>query len=812
MERYENIVKIEEMRKLTDNNQYLKAIKILDTMDVGKIKALTDLSIIAEVYMQNERYDEAMAVLTKIYNKTKTRRILYQLVDLSIKRGSTNEAEEYLDRYIKIAPQDSSRFIFRYSIDKLLGEPYDILIDSLEKLKEYEYYEKWAYELAKVYHKAGMKDKCVRECSDIILWFGEGIYVEKAKLLKGYYVGDINPIHMLKAKEKKEAEMKLGLDKTKDYSAMRSKIDQFLAEGDTEEDSRLSGVDRQLERTTDYISDETSFSGSETAAGESSNSPGLMRIWKEYEDMDSRKEELPHTENIELKEFFKKVARKLEKEIETGDQQEYQDTNDAINEDDKASWNRYHTENEEEAEDAGENKTEYMAEDATENRPEYMAEDAEENRSVYVAEDAGQNKIEYMAEDAAESRPEYIAEDAGQNKTEYMAEDSTENRPEYMAEDAAGNRPEYIAEDAGQNKTEYMAEDATENRPEYITEDAAESRIEYVAEDTAKNKTKSNAKAYAENNAKDGKDSNQPSEEEYKPEIGKDFTQYETTARQEDVNVHRETYVEKPYMEGRFDAIFSEANMNFKKDFGYFIRMDLVRKQIEACLETIVSDYTNVNHMIITGERKSGRTTLAKKISKALYGLNRINTNRVAKIAALKLNSISLESKKDKLVNCSLIIEDAGQLELSAAEQLMSLIQDLHGNIFVILEDKAEEIQKLFQRNIELRDIFNSTINLPEYNISDLLGFAYTYIQNNDYEITGDVKAAFHNEVEKIMNALREENQLEAVMNLARKAKTSADERNKGLLSDMLAAGDLSSEDFLFIKKEDFLWEEIENG
>ena len=740
MERYENIVKIEEMRKLTDNNQYLKAIKILDTMDVGKIKALTDLSIIAEVYMQNERYDEAMAVLTKIYNKTKTRRILYQLVDLSIKRGSTNEAEEYLDRYIKIAPQDSSRFIFRYSIDKLLGEPYDILIDSLEKLKEYEYYEKWAYELAKVYHKAGMKDKCVRECSDIILWFGEGIYVEKAKLLKGYYVGDINPIHMLKAKEKKEAEMKLGLDKTKDYSAMRSKIDQFLAEGDTEEDSRLSGVDRQLERTIDYISDETSFSGSETAAGESSNSPGLMRIWKEYEDMDSRKEELPHTENIELKEFFKKVARKLEKEIETGDQQEYQDTNDAINEDDKASWNRYHTENEEEAEDAGENKTEYMAEDAAENRSEYIAEDAAESRS------------------------------------------------------------------------EYIAEDAAENRPEYIAEDAAENRIEYVAEDTAKNNTESNTKAYTENNAKDGKDSNQPSEEEYKPEIGKDFTQYETTARQEDVNVHRETYVEKPYMEGRFDAIFSEAGMNFKKDFGYFIRMDLVRKQIEACLETIVSDYTNVNHMIITGERKSGRTTLAKKISKALYGLNRINTNRVAKIAALKLNSISLESKKDKLVNCSLIIEDAGQLELSAAEQLMSLIQDLHGNIFVILEDKAEEIQKLFQRNIELKDIFNSTINLPEYNISDLLGFAYTYIQNNDYEITGDVKAAFQNEVEKIMNALKEENQLEAVMNLARKAKTSADERNKGLLSDMLAAGDLSSEDFLFIKKEDFLWEEIENG
>ena len=242
MERYDNIVKIEEMRKLADVNQYEKAMKILETMDTGKIKALTDLSIIADVYMQNERYEEAMVVLTKVYGKTKTRRVLYQLVDLAIKRGNAVEAEDYLERYIKAAPQDSSRFIFRYCIDKLNGEPYEVLIAALEQLKEYEYYEMWAYELAKLYHKAGMKDKCVRECSDIILWFGEGIYVEKAKLLKGYYVGEIDPIHMLKAKEKKEAEMKLGLDKTKDYSEMKSQIDRYLEDENTRnENSRQNG-------------------------------------------------------------------------------------------------------------------------------------------------------------------------------------------------------------------------------------------------------------------------------------------------------------------------------------------------------------------------------------------------------------------------------------------------------------------------------------------------------------------------------------------------------------------------------------------
>lgn len=230
MERYDNIIKLEEIRRFVDNSQYKKAEKVLDTVDLHKIKSLTDLSIIADVYAQNERYDEAINILTKMYAKTKTRRLLYQLIEVSIKQGNIKEAENYLSQYNKVAPNDSYRYIFRYCIDKKKGESLDVLIESLEQLKEFEYIENWAYELAKLYHKAGKKDKCIRECSDIVLWFGEGLFVEKAKLLKAYYVGEINPIHMLKAKEKKEAEQRLALDKTKDFSSVRSQIDQMLEE------------------------------------------------------------------------------------------------------------------------------------------------------------------------------------------------------------------------------------------------------------------------------------------------------------------------------------------------------------------------------------------------------------------------------------------------------------------------------------------------------------------------------------------------------------------------------------------------------
>ncbi len=146
MIKYENRIKINEIRRLVEENQYIQAVNIVDTLELTKMKSLTDLSIIADVLIQNERFDDALYVLSKVYAKSKTRRILYQLVDLSIISKNVEEAEKYLLQYMKTAPQDSYRFIFRYRIDKLKNEPYEVLIESLEELKEYDYIEKWAYE------------------------------------------------------------------------------------------------------------------------------------------------------------------------------------------------------------------------------------------------------------------------------------------------------------------------------------------------------------------------------------------------------------------------------------------------------------------------------------------------------------------------------------------------------------------------------------------------------------------------------------------------------------------------------------------
>ena len=201
---YGIIVKKEEVRKRVQKGDFNSAQKIIDTMALKKVKNIADLILFADIYAHNERYDEAMELLNRVYKKSKTRRVLFKMVSVSIKRKDIEDAQYFLQEYELAAPDDYNIFIFRYKIDKMKKEPYNVLIDSLKKLKKYIYMEK-CYELAKLYYKAGMEKECIEECSEIILWFGEGSYVEKAKFLKAYYLGEMDKdemINMLKNRAK----------------------------------------------------------------------------------------------------------------------------------------------------------------------------------------------------------------------------------------------------------------------------------------------------------------------------------------------------------------------------------------------------------------------------------------------------------------------------------------------------------------------------------------------------------------------------------------------------------------------------------
>ena len=189
MGKYDNVLKSAQIRRLVEEKRYRKALQLMDTIDIKSVKNALDLNNFGEVYIKTERFEDARNIYLRLYEKNKTKRVVHRLIFLSIRRGSLDEAENYYQDYLTLNPSESDRLILRYRIDKAKGVPRNELIPTLEQLKREDYMEEWAYELAKLYHKEGMKEECIRECSDIILWFGEGEIVDRAILLKQHHTG-----------------------------------------------------------------------------------------------------------------------------------------------------------------------------------------------------------------------------------------------------------------------------------------------------------------------------------------------------------------------------------------------------------------------------------------------------------------------------------------------------------------------------------------------------------------------------------------------------------------------------------------------
>lgn len=186
MRQYELAIRIAQIHHLIDERKYKKALTVIRTLDMRQVRGLSDLNAIADVFTKTEQYDAAKATYLKIYKKSRTRRVLYRLIYLAIRTNDIGDAERYYQEFIRMNPNTRDVLVLRYRIDKASGVPIGNLIDTLKTLKEEEYIEEWAYELAKLYHKAGRLEECKAECEDILLWFGHGEIVERAKKLIEY--------------------------------------------------------------------------------------------------------------------------------------------------------------------------------------------------------------------------------------------------------------------------------------------------------------------------------------------------------------------------------------------------------------------------------------------------------------------------------------------------------------------------------------------------------------------------------------------------------------------------------------------------
>ena len=191
-------IKLEEINRLVENKNYKDAMEVVDSIDWRRVKNVHTLCVVGEIYAANKRYDDSREIFLLAYHRAPIgRNILYRLIEVSLKMKDIDEALEYYDEFLEVAPNDSTQYVLKYKIRKAEQAPLEEQIRILEDYKEKEFTERWAYELAKLYYQNGDTKKCLDLCDEMVLWFSDGKYVMKALDLK-------NRMGMLNGKEKEK--------------------------------------------------------------------------------------------------------------------------------------------------------------------------------------------------------------------------------------------------------------------------------------------------------------------------------------------------------------------------------------------------------------------------------------------------------------------------------------------------------------------------------------------------------------------------------------------------------------------------------
>ncbi|MBQ2406307.1 MAG: hypothetical protein II312_06520, partial [Lachnospiraceae bacterium] len=185
MDKYEYKIRLDEINKLIDCENYTEAASMADTIDWRRVKSISTLLKIAALYRVNRRNDDARAVMAIAYERYPTNRsVLYSLCEIAIETDDVVAAIEYYKQFVKIAPRDNGVYILRYRILEAQEASLEERIELLEELKKRYYQEEWGYELAYLYHRVGLVSKCIEECNQMVIWFSDGPYVKKALELK----------------------------------------------------------------------------------------------------------------------------------------------------------------------------------------------------------------------------------------------------------------------------------------------------------------------------------------------------------------------------------------------------------------------------------------------------------------------------------------------------------------------------------------------------------------------------------------------------------------------------------------------------
>ena len=744
-------IKLEEINKLVQNKDYKGAMNIVDSIDWRRVKNVRTLCVVGEIYAANGRYEDSKEIFLLAYHKASIgKNILYRLVEISLKMKNVDEATEFYEEYKQVAPNDSSQYILQYKIARVKNISLDEQIKILEEYKEHEFTEKWSYELAALYYKAGEKEKSLELCNEIILWFSEGKYVMKAYDLK-QRMGELTG----EEKAKYEKQFVPKLIKPEEAGNIKK------AEQDRPEDSE---EEKDLEKETSEKSTEEEEqpeiiriekNSRENDGAESIQdkiSKGIRDIFggarkKADEELNEEKEsseEVTETEEDQIPEEIIKTDS-TEKEPENVPELEAEPAkpgeSPVIN---KQPESQKVNENQEEKEDFG--KTMKLPElkipDSMKNMEPSSAPKIEDIQKVDFAEMEKSGK-EFNLEDTI------LAAASAQGieipKEEPLKEESTkEEKPEEkeredkkLSDDL--EKPDFLTSDSFGDHIEVKAGDLKvpnimpfEEEDDVTEEDLKSAEEEFLHGPAGKKHLN------ADYNLED-MDAPADQDEEtinvlQNPEDNEDLSEEEELER------FIESIQPKDEKDPR-DIIPREKILNDdeKQLFTYFVKIPGMREQLLNTLcdvQQAAADKTSrTGNIIVMGGKECGKTRLISGLIPAICKELNLEASKVAYVFADQINGKPIDQIFEKLSGGFLVIENANQLTQETVEMLDKAMEKETDGLTVIIEDEKIGMRKFIARYPKIVKKFTSMINIPVFTNDELVNFARVYTKENGYTI-----------------------------------------------------------------------------
>jgi tetratricopeptide (TPR) repeat protein len=866
LDKYEYKLKLDQMKSLTAEGKYEEAAEIADTINWRKIKNINALVKVGEIYEKVGRYDESKDVLLTAYDKSPIgRMIIYRLAEVAVRTKSFDEAKEYYQEFVEIAPHDNLKYVLKYEISKAQGADIGTLIGILEELKEQEYSEEWAYELAYLYHKAGMSEKCIDACDELILWFGDGPYVERALELKMLY----QPLT-------KQQEDKYRTFRQRHDGVVEVRPEDPLESGEIiPEPVQIKDVKMSAERfNTQNLQEELQRSMQEimNATEKEAVNDTMDNIKKLVEDIPylqipSEKEEVPQEEEVyqhietdeeidnSLKSNFQEMLvdedGQMSLYMQGGRVAEPQVSGQMSIEDVLAEWEKTKRAAEAALQEAEQRKLESAKARALQEAEEllgrladvipmldsgltpkdlldqkYLSKDGQPNDSavsmVTNMNQFLQQEIDRLSDENAQM-DEQLAAVGASPVGDYMAnagvaaEDAAQNVvaagvQELMAEEEL---PEIaMPEGLDDIDNQWEDEDFEELDAEVPQENAAS-----LAEHTAE-QTKPEALAEADDTMKAGtsaEDVEAAILAETARQMAKESVEKEELPEIElpgDLDLGKEETAEEilpaiaePEAFEVPDTI-SKLSKELREIFTYFVPITGMEEQLCQAL-TGASQHlakgatAGTGNMIIQGGSGSGKTVLATSMIKALQKETGKPNGKIGKIEASVLNQKDVAALLKKVAGGCLIIEKAGDLSRETALKLSLLLEQDTSGVLVIIEDTKHGIQKALSRDDGFAAKFSEKINIPIFTSDELVSFAKSYANELGYTIDEMGVLALYNSISNIEHADRETT-LTEVKEIVDKAVAHSEKGGLKKAFSIITSRRYDEDDYIILREKDF--------